>query len=110
MPRNAANLAPLRRLASRVPRAATEAVAAGLPILEAGLLARCPTRATRVHRSIHRTRTGHNADFAGGFVVIPARGALAVERRHPFIAPTIRQDGPRAVKAMEKALRRLLSV
>lgn len=107
---SAENRANLRKWAEEARRrAAVEAVRAGQAVIASGLRSRCPAGAARkILGTIRPTAIGSNPGFVGGFVIVASPLASRVEARHPFVAPTSRVDGPRALKAMVATLERLL--
>lgn len=80
------------------------AVRAGQGVIESGLRQRCPPRPPGLLASIHPRKVGAGPSFVGGFVVADHPLATAADRARPFVGPTSRADGPRAIEAMMKKL------
>lgn len=106
------NLSELRRIVlPAVRKAAVPAVQAGLAVLVAGMVRRCPKDTRRMANTIHATRVGVGRDSAGGAAIVGTRYALAVEygpHRRPFVGPTRLIDGKLAqATAYRELMRRL---
>lgn len=99
-----ANLAIAARYRDLMRRRAVGAVGAGQGVIEAGMRRRCPAKPAGVAASIRARKVGSSPEFVGGFVVAASPLAARAERARPFVGPTARQDGPRAVEAMLKKL------
>lgn len=96
-----ANLANARRWSDDLRRKAIDAVEAGQDVIASGMRKRAPAK---IKASIRARKVGSARDFVGGFVVAEHSGAGKAERKTPFVAPTDKQDGHKAIRAMLKAL------
>lgn len=101
---NAENRANALRWSADLRRRAVKAVEAGQAVIAGGLRRRAPSRLPGLASSIRSRKVGSNPQFVGGFVVVEHPLARRVERRTPFIVPTLQQDGPRAIKVTLRVL------
>lgn len=105
MPRTrSANSANAARWREALRRRALVAVRAGQGVIEAGMRQRCSPKPAGLLASIHSRKPGAGPDFVGGFVVADHPLATRAERARPFVGPTSRADGAKAVEAMMKKL------
>ena len=111
MPRSQ-NLAILKEVGRGFARKAVAATQIGQRVLCDGLRRRCPVGKTHdLINSIQETEVIQSKSGAYGEVQVTSLHAPAVEfgtmymHAEPFIRPTERIDGPRAVKKMEDYLR-----